>query len=188
MKGVVTTLAIGLFSLGVLAAEATATTSGQNGPIVFERDGDLWRLTPGEAPKRLTKTKSPTLRNVSSPSVSPNGKWIAFNMDVPDTQLFLLKTNGKKLKAVGDVRPCNADNDPSWSPDGKRLAFRCVLAKGFNQRDIFTVGTNGKGSRRVSTNGDGYYSAWSPDGSRIAVVTIGGAIFNYPASGGGERW
>jgi Tol biopolymer transport system component len=142
-------------------------------------------VTPGGAAKKLVKAKYKTLTALSSPTVSPNGKLLAFTADVPDTQMFLLKLKGKKkLKAVGDVKSCNAENDPSWSPDGKRLAFRCVLAKGFNQRDIFSIGINGKGLQRISTAGDGYYSAWSPDGARVAVVTTGGAIYAYPASGG----
>lgn len=58
------------------------------------------------------------------------------------------------------------DDEPSWSPDGQRIAFRSS-GPGFN--DIFVMDADGGNQIRL-TNTDGPDSepAWSPDGRRIA--------------------
>ena len=44
---------------------------------------------------------------------------------------------------------------PTWSPDGRRLAFRHIGAEG---SDLYVVGADGSGERRI---GEGT-SNWSP--------------------------
>lgn len=57
---------------------------------------------------------------------------------------------------------------PSWSPDGKRLAY--VSFEG--DRPIIYVQDLNSGSRQLVSNFDGLNSApaWSPDGSKLALV------------------
>ena len=56
------------------------------------------------------------------------------------------------------------DNQPTWSPDGTRIAF----ARGVPSR-IFVMGADGSGARRVTDDDSGEHEpAWSPDGSWIA--------------------
>jgi TolB protein len=54
------------------------------------------------------------------------------------------------------------DFDPSWSPDGKRIAFRSERS---GEPEIWVMHADGTGQRRVSA---GLSPAWSPDGSLIA--------------------
>jgi TolB protein len=64
--------------------------------------------------------------------------------------------------------------DPTWSPDGSRIAFTygvCDDCPG----SIETVGSNGR-HRRLFTDAVGSRPAWSPDGRTIAFVTTGQAI------------
>ena len=88
-----------------------------------ENASDLW-LTPlaegrptGE-PRRLTELGG----RATSPSVSPDGRWIAFYLVKDrDRDVFVIPADGGEPVAVAphpgaDVLPC-------WSRDGKRLAF-----------------------------------------------------------------
>ncbi|HEY9152933.1 MAG TPA: hypothetical protein VIN60_08625, partial [Anaerolineales bacterium] len=60
--------------------------------------------------------------------------------------------------------------DPSWSPDGKQLAFACD--KGTNQTELFIINSDGNGIRDVKLGNLGSpafirYPVWSPDGTQI---------------------
>lgn len=58
------------------------------------------------------------------------------------------------------------DYQPSWSPDGAKIAF--VSNRNGGNYQIYVMDSNGKNLRRL-TNGDYDWSpAWSPDGKKIA--------------------
>jgi Tol biopolymer transport system component len=57
--------------------------------------------------------------------------------------------------------------DPSWSPDGTRIAFRSERS---GEPEIWVMNADGTNQRRLT---DGLSPAWSPDGSRIAYASPG---------------
>jgi Tol biopolymer transport system component len=64
------------------------------------------------------------------------------------------------------------DDNPSWSPDGDRIAFASARDEDWDTqptRDIYVVDADGGEPARL-TGADGYaaYPSWSPDGGRIA--------------------
>jgi Tol biopolymer transport system component len=60
-------------------------------------------------------------------------------------------------------------NRPTWSPDGKRLAF---VAQQDGHEQIMLVNVDGTGLGKLpGTRPDDGMPAWSPDGDRIAFVT-----------------
>jgi len=76
------------------------------------------------------------------------------------------------------------DNNPSWSPDGTKIAFDSnrfddrfdETDYGADNRDyeIYVVNTDGSDVTRL-TNNAGIHDlmpAWSPDGSKIAFVSL----------------
>jgi dipeptidyl aminopeptidase/acylaminoacyl peptidase len=78
------------------------------------------------------------------------------------------------------------DAAPSWSPDGRRIAFASARQDHWDtevERDIFVVDAEGGEPERL-TGGDSRYEApaWSPDGSAIACRWAPGG-FDYPRHG-----
>jgi TolB protein len=101
---------------------------------------------------------------------------IAFNRTLKnDTggfadRIVTVRKNGKDVNAI-TPRCCQIDEDPAWSPNGKRIAFGHFPPGG----RIFTMNQKGKNRERVTEgrryNGKGFEDSdpsWSPDGTEIA--------------------
>lgn len=116
----------------------------------------------------------------NSPSLSPNGEWIAFLSDRSDYfDVYLMSTlDGKvhrklvhgqrsgKFEEMHWLRP-----GITWSPDGERIAF-CAKAGGEDALFIINV-NDAKVEKEFTFGSDGLFSpSWSPDGKRIALVYV----------------
>ena len=62
------------------------------------------------------------------------------------------------------------DIQPSWSPDGGRIAF--VSDRNGGNYQIYVMNSNGKNVRRLTNGEYDWRPAWSPDGQRIAFHSI----------------
>ena len=61
------------------------------------------------------------------------------------------------------------DRDPSWSPDGKRIAF---VSERDGNREIYVMNADGGKPKNLTKNPlDDRYPSWSPDGKRIAFTS-----------------
>ena len=82
---------------------------------------DLWLYpTDGDTGRQLTTDAAAD----SSPSFSPDGKWIAFvskRGDDKESQLYLIPTDGGEARRLTAI-PTGA-NAPKWFPDGSKIAF-----------------------------------------------------------------
>ena len=79
--------------------------------------------------------------------------------------------------------------DPSFSPDGKQIAFSWDGEKG-DKFSIYVKLLGETNALRLTTSPTGdYYPAWAPDGKRIAFLRMGsdGGIYTVSALGGAER-
>jgi Tol biopolymer transport system component len=112
-------------------------------------------------------------------------RWIVFSADPGGTgvsQLFRVQTTGAGVQQIttGGLPAVS----PSFSPSGTRIAFT-RLGSG-----LFAVNLDGKGLKRLTSNGRDSYPAWSPDGKRIAFVRIVGIqwrLFTMSADGRDQR-
>jgi len=64
----------------------------------------------------------------------------------------------------------DADNQPEWSPNGKRIAFNRVSG-GTNQ--LYVMNADGTGQAPVPNTAGGSNQVWSPDGVQLAFVRFG---------------
>ena len=77
--------------------------------------------------------------------------------------LYVINPDGSGLAKVAQ------GSLPSWSPDGRRVAF--VSGTG-TSRDIFAISADGSDQTNLTDNPfDDYNPSWSPDGKRIAFVS-----------------
>jgi len=62
------------------------------------------------------------------------------------------------------------DTNPSWSPDGTKIAFSSIRV-GF-QNDIYVMNADGSGLNRLTTDpASDFTPTWSPDGKKIAFTS-----------------
>lgn len=115
-------------------------------------------------------------------TLAANGK-LAF---VRGNAVYVINNDGSAPKQL--TRPRGGkDEDPAWSPNGKRLVFA-------RNCGIFVINANGTRLRRLTRRERlcAYEPVWSPDGSSIAFVKrrrIGGLNVGavYVMSANGQR-
>ena len=123
-----------------------------------------------------------------------NGK-IAF-LDPTGNQIYKMDPDGTNVAHV------TAGLNPTWSPDGTRLAFDD------GEGDIWVVNEDGTSLRRITNGGSGTHNsqpAWAPDGQRLVfnsrrdgsdwdlyVIGVDGSgevqITNHPAGESEPAW
>ncbi len=118
--------------------------------------------------KNVQITDSPYVEGY--PSLSPDGKNIIFASDVNnDRNIFLQRVGGKNLTNL-TANSKESDTMPTFSADGKLIAFRSERDQG----GIYTMEETGENVRRVSELG--FHPSWSPDNSKIAVSNRAAAV------------
>lgn len=136
-----------------------------------------------------------------SPSLSPDGKHIAFfsEKNIFTLDLFLAETSsGKIVKKLSSVVRNNEIDDfnfiesaGTWSPDSKKFAF-VVFSKGKNKLAIMDVRRT-RITHEYTLDGVEAFSnpSWSPDGKKIVVSGLVDGMNDlylfYPETGDVER-
>jgi len=135
---------------------------GKQIAFVSERDGvgsghtDLYVVTlDGLQVTRLTSETA----HVRYPSWAPGGKQIAFNTeidlkgdeDVLTRDIFVVDLDLMQVTRLTDGPGDETEDfDPSWSADGKYIAFASRVA---GNVDVYAMNANGSGRTRLTTNG-----------------------------------
>src|SRR5262249_9516013 len=81
--------------------------------------------------------------------------------------------------------PGSDDEDPSWSPDGLKIAF---TSDRNGNPQVFTMNADGSNQTQFSQeSGDAGAPSWSPDGSKIAFSTTASGNEDVGVGARGER-
>ena len=79
-------------------------------------------------------------------------------------EIYIMDADGENQIRL--TRHPEEDKMPSWSPDGKKIAFVSMRNGGRNQ--IHVMDSNGENIRRITEGAFDLNPAWSPDGRTIA--------------------
>jgi TolB protein len=130
---------------------------------------------------------------LGDPSWSPDGaRLVVSNLEVGanDRLLYIMDANSDGLRPI--TKPPGVYINPSWSPDGRMIAF-AVARRDFDLLwQIFTIDAGGAHEDRLTTSrADDMSPSWAPDGKRIAFArrprgVCTGAIFIMHSDGSHE--
>jgi Tol biopolymer transport system component len=134
---------------------------------------------------------------------SPDGRMIALSRGSGNARdIYVINADGSGQRRL--THSPGMDLDPTWSPDGRKIAFvsrreRCPgvaddrLAYVCGNAEIYVMNADGTGQRNLTRSpAYAYYSsaAWSPDGRKMAFVSDrdgNGEIYVMNADGSAQR-
>jgi WD40 repeat protein len=124
----------------------------------------------------------PAGMTVTGPVASPDGAMIAFvakEDSNSNSNIFVVNRDGTGLLQL--TSGPETDDNPSWSPDGTKIAFRSFRAG--RRGDIWVMNADGSSAVNITPDAgqdstDDRRPAWSPDGTRIAFSSNRGGTFD----------
>jgi eukaryotic-like serine/threonine-protein kinase len=147
------------------------------------------RATPPIDPPvlRYTIALPSSFSSVGTPTISPDGRWIAiaalgptgrpeFGRSDVSLAIWLRPMDGQAFQPIAGTEQAI---NPIWSPDSRELAF-------FARGSLYRVAITGGAATRVTEvpvpSASANSAAWGADGT--ILLNAGGAVYRVPATGG----
>ena len=155
---------------GISAESLDFSRDGQWLAFVGYPDGALWRCrVDGRERLRLTP---PSLR-VYLPRWSPDGTQVAFRAESASlpVKIYTVSADGSKLRQL--LSDGRNEADPTWSADGKKLAFGRTALPYESQPKAIHIYDFDNGQISTVPGSEGLFSPrWSPDGRYLAAMSL----------------
>jgi TolB protein len=187
-------------TMPLTASPAGATFPGKNGRIAYrlffnqhQRWAAIFTMRPdGTGVRQLTHPARGVI--TEGPDWSPDGRWLVFftqrsGRPTPPRHIVRIRANGTHRtdltesncpKTPRPIPPdtCFEELNPTWSPNGRRIAFTRIFGAcpeycDTDLFDLYTLRADGTHLRQ-GTNPDPRYMdlsmRWAPDGSRLVFT------------------
>jgi dipeptidyl aminopeptidase/acylaminoacyl peptidase len=114
-----------------------------------------------------------SMHRVANPTISPDGKWVAFGVATPDMEANRNASNIWIVPVEGgtaiQLTQSGHDSAPAWSPDSKTLAF---ISSRAGTPQVYVLPMDGGESHAVThLAGGADLVKWSPDGTTVAFTS-----------------
>jgi TolB protein len=160
--------------VSVLLAGGARSAGNATGLIAFARaDGIYVMRADGTGVRPLRR--GGVASDASDLAWSPDGGKLAFVSHFVKRGIWVMDADGRNLErlvaATAAYGP--AVMSPTWSPDGRRIAF---TRRSYGDRDIWVVNADGSNARRLARTPRRFEWEvdWSPSGGRIAFSDAAG--------------
>lgn len=127
------------------------------------------------AQRNITFEDMVAMKRIGAPQVSPDGKWIAYDVSSVDlganlrrSAIWLMSSTGANPRQLTDG--AKQDENPVWSPDGKTLAY--VSNRDGSPKQVYLLDVARGASRKLTSVAGGASSLkWLPNGSGVVFVS-----------------
>jgi len=165
------------------AIVGTAWTADGEG-IVFSsnRSGTqaLWQMPLSGSPSPLSVGQDGVF-----PTISPRGIRLIYSQPIVDSNIWRVNLQAPSEPAVQFLASTRAETSPSYSPDGRRVAFESSSS---GNQEVWVSDADGSNAVQLVTMGRSGSPRWSPDGQRIAFDSnVSGNWHIYAISARGGR-
>lgn len=117
------------------------------------------------------------MKRVGRPVVSPDGRWVVFQVTEPaygakdqTSDLWIARTDGS-VPPRPLTRTKGSESDPSWSPDGRRIAFSAKRDPD-EVAQVYCLDLDGGEAERITQlSTSARKPRWSPDGTHLLFTS-----------------
>jgi tricorn protease len=162
--------------------------------IVYEADFGLWKLDVASGKstevkiditteEKTNQTESVVIENEADGfDVSPSGKRAVISAR---NQLFTIATDKGDISTIANDRGASRNESPTWSPDGKHIAF---ISDRSGREEVYLVSSDGKNLRRISDlDTDKGSIVWAPDSKSLAFASTDKKLYLFTLRDGKSR-